>query len=79
MACSASLFGDVEGGAHDRPHPLGVNPRIQGAVHRPATEISEHVIMSQGSRPDRTELFVHPLPEVGNPHPSRLSTGLWLS
>ena len=30
--------------------------------------------MSQSSRPDRAELFVHPLPEVGDPHTSRLGT-----
>jgi hypothetical protein len=36
------------------------------------------VIMRQGGRPDRAEFLVHPLPEVGYPHPSRLSTRLQL-
>jgi hypothetical protein len=73
-AGSASLFGDIERGAYGSPHPLGVNPRLQRPVHRPPTELGEHVIMSQSSRPDRAELLVHPLPEVGDSHWFRLGT-----
>jgi ribosomal protein L34 len=71
---SAPLFGDVEGGAHDCPDLLGINTRLQGFVHRSSTKIGEHVVMSQRSRPDRAELLVHSLPEMGNPHSSRLGT-----
>jgi hypothetical protein len=78
-ARSASLFGDVEGSAHGSPYPLGVDPRLQRPVHRPAAELCEHMIMSQRRRSSWTELLVHPLPEVGDPHESRLGTGCQLS
>jgi hypothetical protein len=37
------------------------------------------VIMSQRGRSNRTELLVHPLPEMGDPHTSRLGTCCELS
>jgi hypothetical protein len=70
--CSAPLFGNVECGAHHGPHPLGVNPRLQRPVHRPTAELGEDVIMGQGGRPGRAKFLLHPLPEVGYPHSSRL-------
>jgi hypothetical protein len=74
--CSAALFGHVECGAHHGPHSLGVDPRLQRPVHRAATELGEHVIMGQRGRPDRAELLVHPLSEVGYPHLARLGARL---
>jgi hypothetical protein len=69
---SASLFRNVECVAHHSPHPLGVDPHIQRLVRRAATELGEHMIMSQCGGPHRTELLIHPLPEMGYPHFLRL-------
>ncbi len=73
---SAPLFRDVECGAHRSPYPLGIDAGLQRPVDRPTAEFGEHVIMGQRSRPDRTELLVHPLPEVGYPHSARLGVRL---
>jgi hypothetical protein len=43
--CSASLFGDVEGGAYHGPHSLGINPRLQRPVHCPTAELGKYMIM----------------------------------
>lgn len=69
---SAALFGDVEGGTHRGPHLFDVNPDFQGVVHRAPAELGEHVVMGQRGGPDRAELLIHSLPEMGYPHPSRL-------
>lgn len=76
MRRSASLFGNVKCGAHHGPHSLGVDPRLQRPVHRATAELGEHVVMGQRGGSDRSELLVHPLPEVGYPHSARLGARL---
>ena len=70
---SAKVLADVELGADRTPNRLGLDAGGQCLVNSGA-EGSQPVISGEAARIRRTEVGIHPSPELRQPHPSTLGT-----